>query len=431
MKIPISNTASKMYKWVEDLFPINRSLTGPGVRETLQYLQKIVPELTIQEVPTGTNVFDWTVPEEWSVHEAYIQDEDGEKIVDFDDHNLHLVGYSEPVDEWMTLEDLENHLYTLPDQPDAIPYVTSYYKRRWGFCMTQNQKDSLRSGKYHVYIDSQLKSGVLNYGEIILPGQTEKEILLSTYICHPSMANNELSGPAVTTALAKWLTKLENRKYTYRIVYVPETIGAITYISKHIDQLKKNVIAGYQITCVGDERNYSFLSSRYGNTLADRVAKHVLKHAVDNYKEYSFLERGSDERQYCSPGIDLPVASIMRSKYGEYSEYHTSLDNLDLVTQKGLEGAYEVYKKVIEAIENNCTPKVNVYCEPQLGKRGLYPDVSKKDSATEVRLLTNFIAYADGKNDLFEIAEILDVPIWNLYNILFNLIGEGLMQCNN
>jgi aminopeptidase-like protein len=261
----------------------------------------------------------------------------------------------------------------------------------------------------------------MNYGEVIIPGQSEKEILLSTYICHPSMANNELSGPAVTTALANWLSKQKDLKYTYRIVYVPETIGAITYISNHLDHLKENVIAGYQITCVGDERNYSFLSSRYGGTLADRVAKHVLNYAVDEYDEYSFLERGSDERQYCSPGVDLPVASVMRTKYGEYPEYHTSLDNLELVSQEGLMGAYNVYQKILQAFENNCVPRVSVYCEPQLGKRGLYPDISKKGSAKDVRLMTNLIAYSDGTNDTVDIAEILDKPIWEIIEVIKEL----------
>jgi aminopeptidase-like protein len=287
--------------------------------------------------------------------------------------------------------------------------------------MSHSQKESLKPGKYHVHIDSELKKGVMNYGEVIIPGQSEKEILLSTYICHPSMANNELSGPAVTTALANWLSKQKDLKYTYRIVYVPETIGAITYISNHLDHLKENVIAGYQITCVGDERNYSFLSSRYGGTLADRVAKHVLNYAVDEYDEYSFLERGSDERQYCSPGVDLPVASVMRTKYGEYPEYHTSLDNLELVSQEGLMGAYNVYQKILQAFENNCVPRVSVYCEPQLGKRGLYPDISKKGSAKDVRLMTNLIAYSDGTNDTVDIAEILDKPIWEIIEVIKEL----------
>ena len=307
-----------MHTWAKDLFGFCRSLTGPGVRETLSYLTELMPELTTHSVATGTSAFDWSVPEEWTIREAYIEDESGKRILDFKDSNLHVVGYSVPIDQWMDLKELDNHLHSVPDQPDAIPYVTSYYSRRWGFCIPHELRESLKEGRYRAYIDSDLKPGFMNYGELIIEGDTKEEVLLSTYICHPSMANNELSGPIVTTALAQWLTSLGNTRYTYRIIFVPETIGSIVYLSRHYEYLQNYVVAGFVVTCVGDDRAYSFLPSRKGRTLSDRVAQHVLTHMVGDYDRYTYFERGSDERQYCSPGIDLPVCSIIRSKYGTY-----------------------------------------------------------------------------------------------------------------
>ena len=291
------------------------------------------------------------LPEEWHVNEAYIIDPEGKKICDFSKNNLHLVGYSSPFRGKMQLNDLQKYLHSLPDQPNAIPYITSYYERKWGFCLTQKQRDDLIEGQYEVMIDSKIFKGQLNYGELILPGKSEKEVFLSTYICHPSMANNELSGPTVLTFLAKWLSELKNRNYTFRLIFIPETIGSISYLSKNLEYLKK-VIAGFNISCVGDERSYSYLPSRNGNTISDKVAKHVLKWTDPNYKIYSWLDRGSDERQYCAPGVDLPIASILRTKYGEYPEYHTSLDNLDeVVTPKGLDGGYWILRRAIEALK--------------------------------------------------------------------------------
>ena len=294
-----------MYSLAERLFPINRSLTGGGVRETLAILSEFVQhpssQLQVHEVPTGTPCFDWTVPKEWRIRQAWIEAPDGRRIVDFADSNLHVVGYSEPVDAVLPLEELDKHLYSLPEQPGVIPYVTSYYKERWGFCIPDDLRRSLVQGDYRVHIDSELFDGSLTYGELKIPGDQEQEIFLSTYVCHPSMANNELSGPCVTVHLARWLQSL-TRRYSYRIVFIPETIGSILYLSRNHEELREKVVAGFNVSCVGDDRVYSYLPSRDGNTVADRVAQHVLHHTDPEYCRYSFLDRGSDERQYLQPG---------------------------------------------------------------------------------------------------------------------------------
>ena len=418
----------KMYKWATDLFRVNRSITGPGVRETLTYLSELVHGLEIKSVPSGTKVFDWIVPDEWTIREAYIEDELGNRIVDFENNNLHVVGYSTPVDQWMELDDLQEYLYSIPEQPDAIPYVTSYYSRSWGFCLTHNQRNSINSGRYRVFIDSTISPGVLNYGEIVLPGERKEEVLLSTYICHPSMANNELSGPVVTTALSQWLLSLEERKYTYRILFIPETIGSITYLSQNLQHMKKNTVAGFVITCIGDNKAYSFVPSRKGETLADRAALHSLNYSVEEFNHYSYLDRGSDERQYCSPGVDLPVCSIMRSKYGTYPEYHTSLDDLSFISPEGLKGGYDILKNTIKILEFNDYFRTLSTCEPQLGKRGMYPNLSKKGGYSNIRTMMNILAYADGKIDLIELANIIEEDVINLYPIIEKLIKANLIE---
>src|SRR5215469_12499508 len=418
----------QMYGWARDLFPICRSITGDGVRTTLLYLKRLMPALRVVEVPSGTKVLDWTVPDEWNIRDAFIADESGARIVDFKQNNLHVVGYSEAVSTEMTLEELQPHLYSLPSMPDAIPYVTSYYQRRWGFCLSQRARDGMRPGKYRVVIDSTLAAGSLTYGEVILRGHEEREVLLSTYVCHPSMGNNELSGPAVTTALTRWLMSLPTRRYTYRILFIPETIGSITYLSTHLDVMKRNTVAGYVITCVGDDRTYSFLESRKGNTLADRVTRHVIKHHYPECVTYSFLKRGSDERQYCSPGIDLPVVSLMRSKYGTYPEYHTSLDDLNFISPSGLAGAYAALKRCISLIEANVTYRTICLGEPQLGRRGLYPTLSKTGSAAAVERMMNILAYADGERDLIALAEQIQVPAEDCLPAIERLVKEQVMQ---
>jgi len=290
----------------------------------------------------------------------------------------------------------------------------------------------LIKGKYKVHIDSQLENGSLTYGELIIPGDTKEEIFISTYVCHPSMANNELSGPTVTVFLSNWLKSLSKRQFTYRVVFIPETIGSITYLSKHLDILKDNVIAGFNVSCVGDNRAYSYLPSRNGNTISDQVAKHVLQWIDPEYKTYTWRDRGSDERQYCAPGVDLPIASIMRTKYGIYPEYHTSLDDLtNVVTPEGLAGGFNALMLAIQALEYNCYPKVTVYGEPQLGKRGLYPTISTKTSGMEVQLMMDLLTQSDGTQSLLEIAKICDVPIWHLYPILNTLSEHKLIECHN
>lgn len=422
----------EIHKLAEQLWGINRSLTGDGNRETLKILQGHIPGLTLHEIPSGTKVFDWTVPDEWRVKDAYIITPNGEKICNFRNNNLHLLGYSAPVNKKISLAELQQHLYSIPLQPTAIPYVTSYYERRWGFCISQKQRDVLKEGTYEVYIDSEHFAGSLTYGELIIKGESDSEVFLSTYICHPSMANNELSGPTVTTFLAKWLKSRPKNRFSYRIVFIPETIGSIAYLSRNLNHLQKHVIAGFNVTCVGDDRAFSYLPSRKGNTLSDHIARHVLRHTHPDYKAYKWTDRGSDERQYCAPGVDLPVASIMRTKFGAYEEYHTSLDDLvNVVTPQGLEGGYTVLRKALEAIEENYYLKSTILCEPQLGKRGLYPTLSTKSSASEVSLMMDLITWSDGTKSALEIADLCEVPVWELLPLLDKLVRHNLLTLSD
>jgi len=416
----------EIYGLIKKLYPICRSITGNGIRESLKIIKQHIP-IKINEVPTGTKVFDWTVPKEWNIKDAYVLNEDGNKIIDFNNNNLHVIGYSAPINKTVNLEELQRHLYSLPELPEAIPYITSFFKETWGFCITHKERKKLKKGKYKIFINSTLKNGHLTYGEIFVPGKTKKEIFLSTYVCHPSMANNELSGPAVTTFLVKWILN-QPRKYTYRIIFIPETIGSITYLSKNLDVMRKNMIAGFNVTCVGDTRVYSYLPTKEGNTYADRIALNVLNFKAPDFINWSYLDRGSDERQYNSPGVDLPVVSIMRSKYDSYPEYHTSLDNLKLITPKGLSGSYEILSKCLDIIENNAKFKIKTLCEPQLGKRGLYPSTNTKSTINEVSDILNFIAYADGTKDLVEISNIINIPVWNLYPIIKKLKQAKLLK---
>ena len=424
----MENVGNTMFHLAERLFPICRSITGNGFRKSLELIREILPEIDVHEVPSGTQVFDWTVPKEWNILGGWIRKKSGETIVDFNDSNLHVVGYSVPVHKTVSREELLEHVYTIPDQPEWIPYVTSYYKERWGFCMTEKQKQTLTDDEYEVLIDSTLSDGSLTYGELVLQGETQDEILISTYLCHPSMANNELSGPCVQTELVKYLKSLPKRRYTYRFVWNPETIGSITYLSRNWESLQQHVKAAFVLSCVGDNRTYSMVCSKYADTLADRVLENVLKYHYPAYKRYSFLERGSDERQYGSAGIDLPVCGFCRSKYQEYPEYHTSADNMSLISPEGLSGAYEVMVKVVNALEHNDYYVMTCKCEPQLGKRGLYPTISRKGSNYSVRTMQHFIAYADGRNDLIGISNILNTPIDELIPIKDKLMEHQLLK---
>ena len=424
-KTDFENCGPEMHALMADLFPICRSITGDGVRESLRVIQRRIP-FTIVEVPSGTTAFDWIIPKEWNITDAYVLDESGKKIVDFQKSNLHVVGYSVPVNKTVSFSELQAHLYSLEDQPNAIPYVTSYYEERWGFCIPHNLRQTLKEGLYKVVIDSELKDGHLTYAELIIPGELEQEIFLSTYVCHPSMANNELSGPVVTTMLAKWIAS-EPRRYTYRIIFIPETIGSLTYLSRHLSWMKEHVIAGFNVTCVGDDRAYSYVPSRHGNTLADKVALAILDEKHPDFIRYSYLDRGSDERQYCSPGVDLPVVSVMRSKYRAYPEYHTSLDNLEVVTPTGLQGGFSVLRDCVELLEKNRVYRATCFGEPQLGRRQLFPSLGTKKTPQMVMDTLNVLAYADGKHDLVGISTIARIPFFRLFPIVDELIKAGLL----
>lgn len=423
--IDLDNVGKSMHDLMRELFPICRSLTGPGVRQTLKILQRYLP-LTIHEVPSGTRVFDWTVPKEWIIRDAYVIDPDGRKIIDFKQNNLHVVGYSIPVDLVLSREELDKNLHSLPDNPSAIPYITSYYREHWGFCLPHHQRQALPNGNYRVFIDSRFENGYLTYGELLISGKTTQEIFLSTYICHPSMANNELSGPVVATALAQWIA-WRQRRFNYRIIFIPETIGSLAYLSRNFEDMKHRVIAGYNLTCIGDERSYSFLPSRAGNTLADRAAMYILRDRHPDFIRYSYLDRGSDERQYCSPGIDLPVASIMRTKYREYPEYHTSLDNMDFVTPAGLEGGFTILRDCIKLLERNRIYWTTCLGEPQLEKYGIYPTIGTRESHQQVMDMLNILAYADGRIDLIDIGTVTRIPDHRLYPVIDKLVQVGLL----
>ena len=417
-----------MYNLAARLFPICRSITGDGFRKSLDIIRETVSGIKVYEVPTGTLAFDWTVPKEWNCKGGGIYRLNGEKVIDFKDTNLHVLGYSQPVDRVVSREELLEHVYTLPEQPDWIPYVTSYYVERWGFCMSENQKQSLEDDQYRVLVDATLEDGSLTYGEMIIPGETEEEIMLSTYLCHPSMANDELSGPVVQAELAKYIQSLPRRRYTYRLVFIPETIGSLVYCSRNLDVLQRNVKAGFVLCCIGDTRTYSYIASKYEDTLADRVMQNVLKFHYPDYIKYSYLKRGSDERQYCSVGINLPVCGFCRSKHQEYPEYHTSADDMNFISPEGLEGSYDVMVKVINALENNHYYHILCKGEPQLGKRGLYPTISQKGTFHSILSLRDFIAYADGRNDLIDISNIINVPIDLLLPMKDKLMENGLLE---
>ena len=431
MVTKVNNEFLDIFELAKNIFPLNRSLTGNGVRDTLELIKDLIPEVNVYEVASGTKAFDWTIPQEWNIESAYLEGPDGRKICDYKQNNLHLVGYSEPVSKLMTLSELQPHLHSLPDQPNAIPYVTSYYGNTWGFCITEIERSKMVDGVYKVHIKGSKVKGSLTYADVVLKGKSTKEVLFSTYICHPSMANNETSGICVLTFLAKWVAGLSNRFYTYRFVFIPETIGSIYYLSRHLKHLKKNVVAGFNVTCIGDERCFSFLPSRNGNTVSDRVSMHVLKKMDPNYKTYKWSNRGSDERQYCAPGVDLPIASIMRSKYGEYPEYHTSLDTLGaVVTRNGLLGGLNALKESVMCLESNYFPLIKTIGEPQLSKRKLYPKTSIKSNQELARIYLDLTTWSDGTKSLLDIAENMGVYMLEILPHLMILEENKLVTLN-
>jgi aminopeptidase-like protein len=398
------SNGKKIYKLIKKLFPVNRSITGNGVRESLKILQDHIP-FKIHEVPTGTDVLDWQIPKEWNIRDAWIKDPAGNKIVDFRENNLHLLNYSVPVDKKVSLEELKQHLYTLPDQPDLIPYRTSYYSEKWGFCMRHHQYETLKEGEYQVYIDSELKEGSLTYGELFIKGKSDEEVLISSHICHPSLANDNLSGVAVAVSFAKYL--LENElNYSWRFLFIPGTIGSITWLARNEEHVNK-IRHGLVLSCVGDSHGFTYKKSRRENSEIDRIIEKVIIDRGEKPDVRNFLPYGYDERQYCSPGFDLPVGCLMRSHFGEFPEYHTSADNLDFVKPESLQGTLDVLIDAAEVIEGNgtytnCKPKG----EPNLGKRNLYSTTGggQKSSAEKMAILW-VLNQSDGNHSLFDIAE--------------------------
>lgn len=417
-------------KYFDKLWPICRSITGNGLRESLSILQELVP-LEMVEVPTGTQVFDWTIPKEWNIKDAYILNQEGKKVCDFKLNNLHVVNYSIPINKELSFTELESHLYYIKEMPEAIPYITSYYKENWGFCMSYNHFLTLsKSETYKVVIDSTLENGSLTYGEYILKGESEKEVLFSTYVCHPSMANNELSGPLVQSFLYNEIKKIPNRKYTYRFLFAPETIGVVAFLHKNGEILKRNLVAGYVLTCCGDSGAFVYKQSKKATSLADEIAVHVLKNQKLPYEVIPFSVGGSDERQYCSPGFNLPVGSLTRSMYQRYKEYHTSLDNKSFISFLAMQQTIDTYLMFVKAIElNKNYENLIPYCEPQLGKRGLYPNsVGPTEAREKVHNLMHFLTYADGSKNLIEIADLKGISVFDLECHIEGLLAAGIIK---
>jgi len=393
----------RLYDCIADLYPICRSITGDGVRETLGRLQRLVP-LTVHDVPTGTEVFDWTVPREWNIRDAYIKNGRGERVVDFRRSNLHVVNYSVPVRRRMSLEALRPHLFTLPDRPEWIPYRTSYYQESWGFCLSQAQLDALPSGDYEVCIDSSLEPGSLTYGEAYLPGESTDEILVSCHVCHPSLANDNLSGMAIAAHLGQLLAGV-SLHYSYRFLFIPGTIGSITWLARN-ESLVSRIRHGLVLACLGDAGRLTYKKSRRGDATVDRAAMHVLRHLGD-HEVLEFSPYGYDERQFCSPGFDLPVGRLSRTPHGRYPEYHTSADNLALVHPEQLARSFGACLAILDVLENERSYlNLNAKCEPQLGRRGLYHSIGGPARSPEAEMAMLWVLnLADGQHSLLDTAE--------------------------
>ncbi len=445
-----SKTKNELYELMEELYPICRSITGNGVRKTLNILKKKIP-LKITEVTTGTKVFDWKIPLEWNIKDAYVKNLQGKRIIDFKKSNIHLLNYSVPINKKITQKELKLHLHTLPDKPNSIPYVTSYYKKNWGFSVAHNQLESFNDDYYDVKIDSSLKPGSLTYGEFLKKGKISDEILISTYVCHPSLCNDNLSGVVVSTMLANILSKIDTY-FSYRFIFVPETIGTITWLSKNQKNLSK-IEGGLVITCVGDNGNFTYKKTKYGNSTIDKIVNDIFKQSKRKTKTKDFFPYGSDERQFCSPGINLDVGVFMRTPYYEFKEYHTADDNLKFVSKTALKDSLSMLLKIISAIEitkdikqHSKIKKINrkksdIYlnlkpkCEPQLGKRNLYRNISKSrlvgkgnsQDLIEISILW-ILNYSDGNYSLNDISKISGLPIKLLKHSSQLLLKKSLLK---
>jgi aminopeptidase-like protein len=393
----------ELHRFAAELYPICRSITGDGIRRTLALIQNRIP-LQISEVPTGTPVFDWIVPKEWNIRDAYIKDGSDKKVVDFHQCNLHVLNYSTPVHATLPLNELKTHLFTLPEHPDWIPYRTSYYKPEWGFCLAHNQFNALKDGDYEVCIDASLEDGHLTYGECYLPGRSTDEILISCHACHPSLANDNLSGLTVATALAELLAGQDHR-YSYRFLFIPGTIGAITWLARNRESVGR-IRHGLVLAGIGDAGGFHYKKSRRGDAEIDRVVAHVLRHCGESSEILDFSPYGYDERQYCSPGFNLPVGCLMRSIWGTFSEYHTSADNLDFIQQNQLARSLRVCAGIVDVLENNQRYRnLNPYCEPQLGKRNLYRSTGGDAIGVEINARLWVLNLSDGDHSLLDIAD--------------------------
>ena len=422
-----SSLGDEIYSLIRELYPICRSITGEGFRETLARIRKEIP-LDVYEVPSGTRVFDWTVPKEWNIRDAYVKNSRGERIIDFKRHNLHVVNYSVPVHRKMSLAELRTHLHTLPDQPDWIPYRTSYYKESWGFCLSHNQLQTMREDEYEVCIDSALENGFLTYGECYLPGENSAEVLISCHACHPSLCNDNLSSVAVATFLAKYLGQAQLR-YSYRFLFIPGTIGAITWLSQNEDHVNA-IQHGLVLTCVGDRGHITYKKSRRGDAEIDRAMAHVLKHSRRRYDIESFSPYGYDERQYCSPGFNLPVGCFMRTPHGKFPEYHSSADNLELMDPANLAHSLMTCLSAFYVLENNrwyCNQ--NPKCEPQLGRRGLYRAMGgNRDEKLQETAMLWVLNLSDGEHTLLDIAERSGLAFDTVNDAASLLLRHGLLK---
>jgi aminopeptidase-like protein len=425
--VDLTTAGGEMHALVRRLYPICRSITGNGIRETFTILNAEAP-LTVHEVPTGTAVFDWTIPREWNIRDAYVKDSTGRRVIDFHKSNLHVLNYSVPIHKMVDLAELKQHLFSLPDRPDWIPYRTSYYTENWGFCISHNELLSLKEGEYEVCIDSTLEPGYLSYAECFLQGAEDEEVLISCHACHPSLCNDNLSGLVVATKVAKYLSQFSTR-LSYRFLFIPGTIGSITWLARNeerVDQIRHGLV----LTCVGDRGSFTYKKSRKGNAVVDRAFAHILKRCGDPFRIMDFHPYGYDERQYCSPGFDLPVGCLMRSQHGTFPEYHTSADNLDFVAPAALADTYQKVLSLIHLLENNRVYRsLNPRCEPQLGKRGIYRAIGGEENLRDLELAMLWVLnLADGGHSLLDMAERAATDFKLLNRAAQVLLQHGLLE---